>query len=197
LSDFNIRLDAEKGQVLNWCFTEYYNNATESILNKEEALKITSEFIHVPADAVMEEFFQETEENSHITNITWRHLVNGLEVESDSICVQINSKTKQVISLTKIWNDVPEQIDRININDALRIAEEEAPRYTKKAEYDIDVLEQKYIPIVLKNSDDKPFMKIVKVWQVNIREPAPQFPPTTTLSIDCEKGEIVRVEYSK
>ncbi len=197
LSDFNIRLDAETGEILSWCFPEYYKNAVESILTKEEALKIASEYVEIPVDAVLDEFFQESEENSHITNITWRHLVNKLEVENDSITIQINSNTKQVISITKIWNAVHEKADRITINDAAKIAKQEAPKYMKKKLYEIEILGQKYIPVISNDSNKKPYMKISKVWQVIIREPARKFPPATILSIDCVEGKVVHVEHSK
>ena len=197
LSDFNIRLDSETGEIISWCFPEYYKDASKSILTKEEALKIATEYIEIPADAELEELFQESEENSHITNITWRHLVNKLEVENDSITIQINSNTKKVISITKIWNAVHEKADRIAINDAAKIAKQEAPKYTKKKPYEINILGQKYIPVVSKDPDKKKYMEIIKVWQVSIREPAKKFPPTTTLSIDCVEGNVVHVEHSK
>jgi len=111
--------------------------------------------------------------------------------------VQINSKTQQFIAMTRIWNDVRDREDKISAGDAESIARREAPNYAEAEEYDILVLDQRFIPVVIDESAAQPRAEIVKVWLVNITEPDPDFPRTTTLSIDCVTGKIVRVGYSK
>jgi len=190
-----VRLDAETGQLLSWIIPKRYNGAVETTINEERVKQLASEVIEIPDDAEIEEMVQEQEPDSHISNIIWRHVVNGLEVEGDCISVQINSKTQEVISLAKIWNAVVDQEDKISSEDAERIAKQRAPEYVEVDDCEIQVIEQKFIPVEM-NDSARPRIRMAKVWISNIVEPDEYFPRTTELSIDCVTGDIVRVERS-
>jgi len=197
LAEITVRLDADTRQLTNWLIPTRYKGATETTITAEQAKQLALQVIELPDEAEMEELFQVSKPDSHITNIAWRHVVNGIEVEGDFITVQINSKTQQFIAMTRIWNDVRDREDKISAGDAESIARREAPNYAEAEEYDILVLDQRFIPVVIDESAAQPRAEIVKVWLVNITEPDPDFPRTTTLSIDCVTGKIVRVGYSK
>ena len=197
LAEVKVTLDADTGQLLSWAIPERYNGATETTIDLEQAKKLASELVEIPDDAEIDEAFQETQTDSHITNIIWRHVVNDLEVEDDSIVVQINSKTHEVISLTKIWNTVTDYECRISAEDAEDIAKREAPGYVSGEEFEVGVSEQKFIPVAVDRPDGGSGSRIVKVWVANIMEPAERFPKNVELSIDCMTGDVVRVSHSK
>jgi len=195
-ADITVRLDAETGQLLSWIIPERYRGADETTISEEQLKQMASEAIEIPVDAEIEELVQEQEPDSHISNILWSHFVNGLEVEGDFISVQINSKTKAVISLAKLWNAVKDHECKISREDAEQIARRRAPEYVETSEYEITVNEQKFIPVVVDESAPRPQARMVKVWMSNIFEPDEHFPRITKLSIDCLTGDIVRVERS-
>ena len=190
-----VRLDADTGQLLSWIIPKRYEGAAETTINEERVKQLASEVVEIPGDAEIEEMVQEQEPDSHISNIIWRHVVNGLEVEGDFISVQINSKTQEVISLSKIWNAVVDQEDKISREDAEQITRQKAPEYVEVDEYEIQAIQQKFIPLAMDDSA-RQRIRMTKVWTSNIIEQDEYFPRTTQLSIDCVTGEIVRVERS-
>lgn len=196
-ADITVRIDAETGELLSWIIPERYKGATETTIDLEQSLRLASELVEIPDDAEIEEMTQETQPDSHITNIIWRHVVNGLEVEGDCIIVQINSKTKEFISMAKVWNTVSDYKDKISSEDAVEIVRKEAPKHVMQENFEITAVEQKFIPVVVDEDAQQKRARIVKVWSVIIVEPHKRFPRITTLSVDCMTGAVVRVEYSK
>ena len=190
-----VRLDADTGQLLSWLIPKRYERADETTINEERVKQLASEVVEIPGDAEIEEIIQEQEPDSHISNVIWRHVVNGLEVEGDFISVQINSKTQEVVSMTRIWNAVVDQECKISRRDAEQITAQRAPEYVEVDEYEIQVIEQKFIPVEMDDSA-RPRVRMAKVWISNIIEYDEYFPKTIELSIDCVNGEIVRVERS-
>ncbi|MFX0198088.1 MAG: YcdB/YcdC domain-containing protein [Candidatus Hodarchaeota archaeon] len=196
-TEINVRLDADTGQLVSWLVDGRYEGATETTLDEEQAKQLASEKVEIPDDAEIEEVVQVQEPDSHITSIIWGHVVNGLEVENDCIAVQINSKTQEIISLSKIWHSVTDHVDKISIKNAEEIATREAPQHIAGENFDIQLIEQKFIPVIFKESDNKLTTRIVKVWMVTIKDPAFRFRKIFTLSINCITGEIVRVEHNR
>ena len=196
-AEIKLTLEAETGQLLIWIVPERYIGATETTIDLEQAKQLASEAVEIPDDAEIAEILQGNQPDSYITTLTWRHTVNGLEVENDSVTVQINSKTREIICLAKIWNDVMDRDVRISEKDAEEIARQEAPEYAETDDFNIDILEQKFIPIVIDNDTAQRRIRIAKVWVATITRPGIVLPKVTALSIDCVTGEIVRVQHSK
>lgn len=191
-----VRLDAETGELLSWIIPERYKGASETVISEEQAKMLAAELVEISDEAEIEEMVQEREQDSHITNILWRHVVNGIEVEGDSISVQINSRTQEVISISKIWNDVVDHEDEISREDAERIIRQRSAEYVEVEEFEVEVIEQRFIPVVIRRSDAGPDVRMAKVWVSNIIEPDEYFPRSTELAVDCISGDIVRVEES-
>ena len=196
VAEIAVTLNSENGDLLSWIVPQRYKGGTEPAIDLEQAKQIAAEVVEIPDDAEIEEIFQAEQADSHISNIIWRHVVNGLEVEEDSIVVQINSKTREVISLAKIWNDVVDYEDRISAQEAEDIGKKEATKYVTGDEFDIGVADQKFIPVV-DESGPQPRARIVKVWVVGITEPGGAFPKSTIFCVDCLNGDVVRVSHPK
>jgi hypothetical protein len=195
-ADITVRLDADTGKLISWLIPARYDGAIRTMITEDEAMQIAGSIIEIPKDAELEEMTQEKEPDSHITNIFWRHVIKDVEVEGDSIALQINSTTKQVISLTRIWNIFKDYDCRISGKDAESIAQRKAPEYVEMNQYEIETVEQRYIPIVDGSGDERK-VRFVKVWRINIIEELGRFPRITTLNIDCLTGDVVRIEHSK
>lgn len=195
--EINLRIDPESGELLSFIIPENYKDAAHTLITKNEALQITAGIIEIPADAEMNTFFQEKETDSHITNITYRHIVNGIEIENDGIGIQINSKTKKIISFSKNWNAVVEIADVLSFYELMVIAQNRAGDYTSSDDFDIEPIEKRYIPIIDVTQNKRKTVKYVKVQQILISEKNQELPKTIILSIDCVTGNIVRVEYSR
>jgi uncharacterized membrane protein YkoI len=195
--DMSVRLDADSGLLYGWLIPDRYDGATETILGKEEAMQIAIRAVPIPNDAKVEEFSQEKSTNSHITNISWQHIRDEREVEGDFVAVQINSRTGQIISLNRVWNQVDDFYERITSDDAVRVAREKAPDHGHGNDFDIELAGQKYIPVIVDETSSKKEARHIKVWVVNIVDREGKFPRMTTLNIDCRDGTIKRVEHSK
>jgi len=198
VANIAVRLDGDTGQLVSWNIPERYKAATETIIDREEVMLIASEAVEIPDEAEIEEFSQVQKTDSHITNIIYHHLVNDLEVEGDCIAIQINSKTREIISLARIWNDVVDYENKLSMEDAERIARQEAPAYTRGKNFDIQVMGQSFIPVVVDSSDgNKPVVRYVKVWVIAIVELGIGYQNLTRLDIDALTGDIVRTERSR
>jgi hypothetical protein len=197
LAEVDIRIVAENGELASWQIPQRYKNAAETKLTPDQAIRIVNTVTDLPRDAIVQEISQGQEPDSHITSLIWSHVINGIEVETDGICVQINSATLEIISFAKTWHTIVDYECNISRQSAQEIGQREAPQYMEDKAYEVLVDDLRFIPIEAHDASGKRHVRFTKVWVVNIREDTLRYHGITQLCVDCRTGQIVRVNRSR
>jgi uncharacterized membrane protein YkoI len=195
-AEISVRLNADTGELFGWRIPDRYQGASETVIDKEQALDICLQVVKIPPESVLESFSQEKMPDSHITSLIYGHRVNRLEVEGDGIAVQINSKTGKVISVSRNWNEVYDYLDKVDMHEAEEIAKREAPRYAAGKKFETQILGRKFIPF-LDESLAEPKLRFPKVWEAVIFEDLDGLARQTTLYIDVQTGKVIKADTAK
>ncbi|MBD3320048.1 MAG: hypothetical protein GF350_03030 [Chitinivibrionales bacterium] len=195
-TDMNVRLDSTTGELVGWDIPAHEQGADSTLVDETQVRELAGGAVEIPRDAQLLEVTFEQEHAAHIATALWRHLVNGVEVEDDCIVVLVNSTTRNVVSVSRIWNDIADHEDTVSEEQAVAIAREKLPEYATGRDAQVIPDGRKFIPVVTAPESGKPVCRYVKTWTVIIDESDREFTRTVTLSIDTRSGEIVRVQNS-
>lgn len=195
-ADMTVRLDTDTGELVGWNIPLHEKNADSTMIDNLQVQRIVAQAVAIPRDAKILEINYEQEPDAHIATAMWQHMVNDIEVENDCIIALVNSKTRQIISVSKIWNNVNDYDDVITQEQAVEIATKTLPEYGASTEAKVIPVGRKFIPVVHEQEGKKPVCRYVKTWTVIIDDSDDDFEHSTTLAIDTLNGKIVREESS-
>jgi hypothetical protein len=105
LSDYEVRLNSETGELISW-FLDVLATGGDTSFPPDEALQLAWRAGNVPSEgAELEISGYETMADRTFFRARWKHFFRGLEVEGDYIEVLINGAARRPFSVSRVWRD--------------------------------------------------------------------------------------------
>jgi hypothetical protein len=105
LTDYDIRLDAETGEVISW-YLDFLAVSGDESLRKADALEIAKRVVKLPEGAHLEGGAYETIGGRTFFRARWAHYHDGIPVEGDFIEVLVNARAGAPFSMTRFFHQV-------------------------------------------------------------------------------------------
>lgn len=103
LTDYEVRLNAETGELISW-FADFLAKDGDESMPREQALEMARQTGQVPSDgAELEMAEYEVMADRTLFRARWKHVSEGLEVDGDYIEVLINGKMRRPFSMNRVW----------------------------------------------------------------------------------------------
>ena len=105
LSDYEVRLNSETGELISW-FLDVLATGGDTSMPPEEALELARRAGSVPDEgSELEASGYETMADRTFFRARWKHLYEGLEVEGDYVEVLINGAARRAFSVSRVWRE--------------------------------------------------------------------------------------------
>jgi len=105
LSDYEVRLNSETGELISW-FLDVLATGGDTSMPPQEGLELALRAGSVPDEgAELEASGYETMADRTFFRARWKHLHEGFEVEGDYIEVLMNGAARRPFAVSRVWRE--------------------------------------------------------------------------------------------